>query len=84
MNLDKTIELELINIKKIDTAIALCHLIGERQCFDKIPECIHNDIKKANASIEDKSDLFSFDYTSTTRKLAINIFNKYKNILMAY
>lgn len=83
MTLDIQINYELSIINKLDTAIALYHVMP-KEALKGISNHLHDDIIKASDSLDQTLDLFDFDYTSQVRELALNIFNKYKKQLLAY
>jgi hypothetical protein len=81
--LEIQINYELSIIKKIDTAIALYHVMP-KVALKGISNHIHDDIIKASDSLDQTLGLFDFDYINQTRELALNIFEKYKKQLLAY
>ena len=72
----------------INTAISLLHLweernlLGTKEEFENrllcnIPENLHETIRQANQSIEDKSDITSHSFFMEVDKLTFEVFGKY-------
>jgi hypothetical protein len=77
------IDYELTIIKKLDTAIAL-YYVFENKALKGISNHLHADIIEASNSLDQTLDLFDFNYVNQVRELAVNIFNKHKEQLLAY
>ena len=65
-------------IHHVNTAISLLHLWEDQdKLLCKIPQSLHHDIRQANDSIEDKSDIFSHSFFMEADKLTLEILNKH-------
>ena len=63
---------------RINTAISLLHLWEDQdKLLCNIPENLHEAIRQANDSIQNKSDIFSHSFFMETDKLTLEILNKH-------